>query len=104
MKRQNTEKRYDAIAVVLGGGARRGQLLPGFLAWLDESKIDISFYLCVSIGAVVGALRTNGYTSEKIGEILPEEMFNTGKTLASLCDPVALFHALFGFDIVPQIR
>jgi len=71
------QRKDSAIPVVLGGGARRGPYLLGFLQLLEEVEATVAYFLCVSIGSFVGTLYTNGFTLAQIGEIMQGELFKT---------------------------
>lgn len=75
MTNKTGNRKDSAIPVVLGGGARRGAYLLGFLQLLEEVEARVAYFLCVSIGSFIGVLYTNGLSLTQIGEIMQDELF-----------------------------
>lgn len=64
----------DGVEVVLGAGGMRGFGLLGFLRYLEDKHVKIGTETGVSIGSIVAALHTNGYSSRRIEEIMKHEL------------------------------
>ena len=63
------EKRYK-VGLCLSGGAALGFAHIGALRALEEHDIDVHMVSGASFGAIVGALYSNGYSSEEILDIV----------------------------------
>lgn len=92
--------RDDAFEIVLGGGGIKGFGLLGFLKAIEESEIDVLDVTGVSIGSLVGAFYTNGYSVDEISEIFAQEIFEItpGKLFRSLVPVIG-----GGFGLQPLI-
>lgn len=64
----------DGMEVVLGAGGVRGFGLVGFLRYLEDSHVKVGTETGVSIGSIVGALHSNGYSSRQIEQIMKDEL------------------------------
>lgn len=73
------------ISVVLGGGGSRGPSLLGFLDYLDSEGVEYNDFTGVSIGSVVAAFWTNGYSVEDIKQVFRDELFNSGLDMWFKC-------------------
>ena len=58
------------IGLVLSGGGAKGLAHIGLLKVLDEEKIPIDYIVGTSIGSVIGALYSMGYSGEEIEQII----------------------------------
>ena len=58
------------IGLALSGGGMRGLAHIGVLQALDESGIEIDYIAGVSMGAVVGALYSSGYSSKDLNKLI----------------------------------
>lgn len=67
-------RRTGKIELVLGGGGIKGFGHIGLLKAIEEKQIDIGTVTGVSIGSVVAALYTNGYTPDQINRIFLTEL------------------------------
>jgi hypothetical protein len=88
------------ISVTLPGGGMAGAHLLGFLKFLEEENVVVSEFTCVSIGSIIGAFYTNGYSSKEIGRILVEEL--STPSLASIFTDLASFFSSF-MPLMPPI-
>ncbi len=76
-KRKNGNRRTATskeIELVLGGGGIKGFGHIGLLKALEERQVSIGTITGVSIGSVVAAFHTNGYTPEEINRIFIIEL------------------------------
>ncbi len=70
------------VALVLSGGGSKGISHIGVLKALEENNIPVDYIVGTSMGAVVGAMYSSGYTSEEIEGIMTSNEVNrwaTGK-------------------------
>lgn len=65
---QNTPVRKK-IGLVLGGGGAKGNATLGVLKVIEQSGVKIDYIAGTSIGAVIGAMYSAGYTAEEIEDI-----------------------------------
>lgn len=59
----------NRFEVVLGGGGVRGYGHLGFLNAIEEAGFVVPVYTGVSVGSIVAAFYTNGYSPAEIAEI-----------------------------------
>lgn len=64
------------VALVLSGGGSKGAAHIGVLRALEEYHIPVDFIAGTSIGAIVGALYSIGYTPDEIESLMASEEFN----------------------------
>lgn len=68
------EKKKDfksaKIGIAFGGGGSRGFAHPYFLNILDKYEIKPSVIAGTSIGSIIGALYSSGYSGEEILEMI----------------------------------
>lgn len=64
--------RSNSIEVVFGAGGVKGYLHIGLLRALEELGFDISRFTGVSVGAIVAALASNGWSSTRILQLFLE--------------------------------
>jgi NTE family protein len=79
LKKKKTEKKPTKIGLVLSGGGAKGLAHIGVLKILEESNIKIDYITGTSMGAIIGALYSVGYTPAQIEKILSnldEAFFN----------------------------
>lgn len=88
------------IEVVLGGGGVKGFSLSGFLKAILELRVKVGKVTGVSIGSLVAAFYTNGYTPEEIVEIFLDEIirFSPARIVKSMLTPSWL-RVLSGGDV-----
>lgn len=88
------------IEVVLGGGGVKGFSLAGFIKAILELRVRIGKVTGVSIGSLVAAFYTNGYSPEEIVEIFLEEIIrlSPAKIVKSMLTP-AWLGMLTGGDV-----
>ena len=65
----------NRFEVVLGGGGVRGYGHLGFLNAIEEAGFVVPVYTGVSVGSIVAAFYTNGYSPAEIAEIFQDEIF-----------------------------
>lgn len=106
---QSTNHSAGGIPVVLGGGAMRGVSLLGFLDYLEDEGVICSDYTGVSIGSIVAAFYTNGYTTRQICDVFLNELANPSLTdlvsalMPPLFNPLRLLAGGF-IDMVPFVH
>lgn len=88
------------IEIVLGGGGVKGFSLVGFLKAILELRVKVGKVTGVSIGSLVAAFYTNGYSPEEIVEIFLEEIirFSPARIVKSMLTP-AWLGAFTGGDV-----
>lgn len=64
----------DGMEVVLGAGGVRGFGLVGLLRYLEDNHVKVGTETGVSIGSIVSALHSNGYSSRQIEQIMKDEL------------------------------
>jgi len=69
--------RAQRVAVVLSGGGSDGLAHIGMLKVLEEHQIPIDYVVGTSIGALVGAMYTAGYSPMEIEERIKSEAFQS---------------------------
>lgn len=70
------EKKDPKVGVVLSGGGAKGLAHIGALKVLEEAGVKIDYIAGTSMGAIVGALYSAGYTSTQLDSIFHEINFN----------------------------
>lgn len=65
---------------VLSGGGIKGLGHVGFLRAATERGVNFGDFYCTSIGALIGAFFTNGYSPDQIETIFLEELHRFGKS------------------------
>ncbi len=60
----------NKIGLVLSGGGAKGLAHIGLLKVLDEEKIPVDYVVGTSIGSIIGALYSMGYSGEEIEKII----------------------------------
>ena len=60
------------IGLVLSGGSAKGLAHVGVLKILDQEKVPIEYVTGTSMGSIIGALYTSGYTVDEIEQIVLE--------------------------------
>ncbi len=63
----------NKIGLVLSGGGAKGLAHIGLLKVLDEEKIPVDYVVGTSIGSIIGALYSMGYSGEEIEKIIMRE-------------------------------
>jgi len=58
------------IGLALGSGAARGLSQIGVLLWLKENGIEVSYISGTSIGSIIGAAVSYGYTPEYLRDLV----------------------------------
>ena len=66
---ENSDKN---IGLVLSGGSAKGLAHVGVLKILDQEKVPIEYVTGTSMGSIIGALYTSGYTVDEIEQIVLE--------------------------------
>lgn len=64
----------EGMEVVLGAGGVRGFGLVGLLRYLEDNHVKVGTETGVSIGSIVSALHSNGYSSRQIEQIMKDEL------------------------------
>ncbi|MFZ1248112.1 MAG: patatin-like phospholipase family protein, partial [Leptotrichiaceae bacterium] len=64
---ENSDKN---IGLVLSGGSAKGLAHVGVLKILDQEKVPIEYVTGTSMGSIIGALYTSGYTVDEIEQIV----------------------------------
>jgi len=72
----NNTKRYPKIGLVLSGGGANGFAHIGVLKVLEEQGIRPDYITGTSMGSIVGALYSMGYSAEQLEEIVSEADWN----------------------------
>ncbi len=67
----------EGMEVVLGAGGVRGFGLVGFLRYLEDQHVKVGTETGVSIGSIVGALHSNGYSPRQIEQIMKDELVHS---------------------------
>ena len=86
LKKKKAEKKPAKIGLVLSGEGAKGLAHIGVLKTLEESNIKIDYITGTSMGAIIGALYSVGYTPAQIEKILSnldDAFFNNDDTEAS---------------------
>ena len=75
------QKRKNVTTLVIGGGANRGIMMGGALACLEDRNIlrQIKTFIGSSIGALMCALLSVGYTSREIIQLIVDHDFSNAK-------------------------
>ena len=76
----DTISRRPTIALVLSGGGARGAAHVGVIRLIEEMQIPIDYVVGTSMGAIIGALYSIGYTAEEMDSLL---LIQDWKTLLS---------------------
>ena len=58
------------IALVLSGGGAKGAAHIGVLKALEKYKVPVDYIVGTSVGSIVGAMYSSGYTPEEIEDIV----------------------------------
>lgn len=64
------------VALVLSGGGAKGAAHIGVLRALEEHQVPVGYIAGTSIGAIVGALYSVGYTPDEIENLMDSEAFS----------------------------
>lgn len=91
------EMKRHKVHVVLGGGGIKGLSHLGFLRALDDMQIEASTLTCVSIGAMVGAIASNGYPIDEVESIFWGELeaLSPSKLTRSMLVPEVIERLVF---------
>jgi hypothetical protein len=89
------------ISVTLPGGGMAGPALLGFIDLLEEEKVVVSEFTCVSIGTIIGAFYTNNYSTDAIARIFVEELSLPGPT--SMLEDLARFASALSLFMPPVL-
>src|SRR5690606_14305905 len=73
---QGQEKKDVKVGLVLSGGGAKGLAHIGALKVIEESGIEIDYIAGTSMGAIVGALYSAGYSARELDSIFHEINFN----------------------------
>ncbi len=73
---QGQEKRDLKVGLVLSGGGAKGLAHIGALKMIEEAGIEIDYIAGTSMGAIVGALYSAGYSAHQLDSIFHEINFN----------------------------
>ncbi len=73
---QGQEKKDVKVGLVLSGGGAKGLAHIGALKIIEEAGIQIDYIAGTSIGAIVGALYSAGYSAHQLDSIFHEINFN----------------------------
>jgi len=69
------EARSQKVGVVLSGGGAGGACHVGVLKALEENNIPIDYIVGTSVGGLIGAMYTSGYSPEEIEKIVVSDKF-----------------------------
>lgn len=90
------EKEYKPkIALVLSGGGAKGAAHIGVLKALEKYKVPVDYVVGTSVGSIVGAMYSVGYTPEQIEDVVLNldfmELFSNqeDRTLKDISDKIA---------------
>ncbi|MDW7694204.1 patatin-like phospholipase family protein [Flammeovirgaceae bacterium SG7u.111] len=72
--RRRNNNRY--IGIALSGGGARGVVHIGFLRALEEEHIHVDEISGTSMGAIIGAFYTAGYSPEEMLTIVSQQRFS----------------------------
>ncbi|MGL5426373.1 MAG: patatin-like phospholipase family protein, partial [Cetobacterium sp.] len=82
------EEKQPKIGLVLSGGGAKGFAHIGVLKVLEENNIKIDYITGTSMGALIGALYSAGYTADQIEKLVLDinwqETFNDSPNLADI--------------------
>lgn len=67
----------QSVGLVLSGGGAKGCTHIGVIKALEEHNIPIDYVVGTSIGSIIGALYSMGYTPEEMAELITSEDFQT---------------------------
>jgi NTE family protein len=67
----------QSVGLVLSGGGAKGCTHVGVIKALEEHNIPIDYVTGTSIGSIIGALYSMGYTPEEMESLISSELFNT---------------------------
>lgn len=87
---QATPEKQPRLALVLSGGGARGLAHIGVLKVLKEERVPVQIVTGTSIGAIIGALYSNGVSPDKM-EALAEEIGPTDVVDITLPNILKLF-------------
>ncbi|HSP40212.1 MAG TPA: patatin-like phospholipase family protein [Gillisia sp.] len=73
---QGQEKKDVKVGLVLSGGGAKGLAHIGALKIIEEAGIEIDYIAGTSMGAIVGALYSAGYSAHQLDSIFQEINFN----------------------------
>lgn len=73
---QGQEKKDVKVGLVLSGGGAKGLAHIGALKMIEEAGVQIDYIAGTSMGAIVGALYSAGYTAHQLDSIFHEINFN----------------------------
>lgn len=73
---QGQEKKEVKVGLVLSGGGAKGLAHIGALKMIEEAGIQIDYIAGTSMGAIVGALYSAGYSAHQLDSIFHEINFN----------------------------
>ncbi len=73
---QGQEKKDIKVGLVLSGGGAKGLAHIGALKIIEEAGIEIDYIAGTSMGAIVGALYSAGYSAHQLDSIFDEINFN----------------------------
>ncbi len=73
----NTNVFSQKIGLVLSGGGAGGACHVGVLRALEENNIPIDYIVGTSVGGLIGALYTSGYSPDEIEKIVTSEKFTS---------------------------
>lgn len=102
---KNTERGENPLLVVLDGGAFMGCVEPGFLGYLADQKVNVSYYAGISIGSLIATLVSNNRSQADMREFMLKH-FAKGLPLSVVPPLSDLRRLLFGgvLDQVPLMR
>lgn len=72
LEKIKTQKKSPKVALVLSGGGAKGFAHVGVLKVLEENNINIDYITGSSMGAIIAALYSSGYTPTEIENILSD--------------------------------
>ncbi|MBQ1936292.1 MAG: patatin-like phospholipase family protein, partial [Bacteroidales bacterium] len=73
MDKIRRNQRRPTVGLVLSGGGAKGAAEVGVLKYLEEMNIPIDLICGTSIGGLIGAIYSIGYTSDDVKELFTSQ-------------------------------
>lgn len=85
---------YEKIGLALGGGAARGLAHIGVLKALEENNIPVDVVGGTSMGAIIGALWSSGYSAAEIESIFKTDDAKSWFTEEAITDKTPIYYTI----------